>query len=270
MLWTAPPPARKCPKSGRRRGVRLTTAGRELLPGVRRNLIELLETLAYAREGARTYRGRIRIAAIPSTGSLVLPLLVRCFREHYPQARFEILDSITENPRIIELVLAGDIDMGLGNPPLPDQPVGFVELTRDRMCAAVDKTGPLARKRALTWAMVAREPLILTADRSYVRFLTDTTFAKIGISVRPAFEASLISTALGMVRAGLGVAVLPETALRTGNIDGVDVKPLTQPSVHRPLGFLVAPNRVLPPVAQKFIDLSRGAKTILGKAMISR
>jgi DNA-binding transcriptional LysR family regulator len=66
----------------------------------------------------------------------------------------------------------------------------------------------------------------------------DDGFAKVGISKHPHQEVSLITTAVGMVKAGLGIAVLPNSAAALCNLDGVRVEPISEPKVHRNLGLV--------------------------------
>jgi len=86
-----------------------------------------------------------------------------------------------------------------------------------------------------------------------VRLLIDQTFAAIGVSKRPVTEVSLITTAVGMARAGVGVSVLPLAAARACNLVGLRTLSITEPTVRRPIGFLFRSMSVIPPAARAFV-----------------
>jgi DNA-binding transcriptional LysR family regulator len=111
----------------------------------------------------------------------------------------------------------------------------------------------------LRWLDLVDIPLIGMSYQSHWRLLVDQAFAQIGVSKRPHVEVSLITTAVGMVRAGFGVAVLPSTAAGVCNLAGVRVLPLSGPIITRPLGFLYRSMTSLSPAATRFMAFAESA-----------
>jgi DNA-binding transcriptional LysR family regulator len=241
------------------RGVTMTTAGRELLPTVDRLLTELNETLANVLSGTAPRGGRVTLACVPSAGSLYLPPLIASFTRQHPTVRIEVRDAMTENREIVRMVRAGDIDYGIASP-MPDAPeLRFRHLYDDELVAVLPPWHVSGGQKHITWDQLGALPLVGMASHSYLRLLIDQTFAAIGISKRPVTEVSLITTAVGMARAGLGAAVLPLRAARACDLTGVITLALVDPTVRRPIGFLYRSMAELSPATKAFMKHALGS-----------
>lgn len=240
------------------RGVTMTTAGRELLPTVDRLLTELNETLANVLSGTAPRGGTVTLACVPSAGSLFLPPLIASFNCQHPTVRIDVRDAMTENREIVRMVRSGDIDCGVASP-MPDAAeLQFRHLYDDELVAVLPQSQFTSGRRNITWNELGALPLVGMASRSYLRLLIDQTFAAIGISKRPVAEVSLITTAVGMARAGLGAAVLPLRAARACDLTDMSTLGLVEPTVRRPIGFLYRSMAELSPAAKAFMKHALG------------
>ena len=99
----------------------------------------------------------------------------------------------------------------------------------------------LSRRIELTEAgrEVAVEPLVLMQAGTGLRAISDRAFAALGERVDAVQEVAQVSTAIGLVEAGLGLAILPSYARTTG----IAAVPLTEPVVHRDIVALTAVGR---------------------------
>jgi LysR family carnitine catabolism transcriptional activator len=234
------------------RGVSITTAGRELLPTVDRLLTELNETLANVLSGTAPRGGSVTIACIPSVAGLYLPPLIAGFNARNPSIRIHIKDAMPENRGILGMVRSGEIDLGVASPMQEAPDLQFRRLYDDELMALLPVEHHASRNDVITWEELGAIPLIGMAYQSMVRLLIDKTFAEIGLSRRPVSEVSLITTAVGMARAGLGVAVLPWTAAKICDLTGLKTLALVEPIVRRPIGFLYRSMAELSPAAKAF------------------
>lgn len=235
------------------RGVTMTTAGRELLPTVDRLLTELNETLANLLSGTAPRGGTVTVACIPSAGSLFLPPLIADFNRLHATVRIDLRDAMTENREIVRMVRSGDIDCGVASPMPEAGELQFRHLYDDELVALASPDWAGERGDSLTWKELSTLPLIGMASNSYLRLLIDQTFAAIGVSKRPVAQVSLITTAVGMARAGVGATVLPLRAARACDLGGVRMLALAEPSVRRPIGFLYRSMAELSPAAKLFL-----------------
>ncbi|ALG75252.1 LysR family transcriptional regulator [Azospirillum thiophilum] len=236
-----------------KRQVVLTQAGRDLLPALQRVLSELEAVMDAGHDLAGLRRGSVSVATLPSVAAGLLPLAIRRFAADHPNIDVKVSDVVAE--RIIQLVKAEEVDFGIGSRVGPDRDVEVIDFLSDRMCAFFPVDHPLAGRRPLLLKEVAAFPLILTARGTSVRSLLERVLEKEGLEIGLACEANYMSTAVGMVRAGLGISVLPESAVDSANCDGIAVEPIRTPGLVRRIGFIRKANRSLSPAAERFTQL---------------
>jgi LysR family carnitine catabolism transcriptional activator len=202
--------------------------------------------------------GTVTVACVPSAGSLFLPPLIASFQRQHPTVRIDVRDAMTENREIVRMVRSGDIDCGVASP-MPDAgELQFRHLYDDELVAVLPPGCTRAGQKKITWSELGALPLVGMASHSYLRLLIDQTFAAIGLSKRPVTEVSLITTAVGMARAGLGAAVLPLRAAQACHLTGVRTLALVEPAVRRPIGFLYRSMTELSPAAKAFMKHAQG------------
>ncbi|WP_159943188.1 MULTISPECIES: LysR family transcriptional regulator [unclassified Nocardiopsis] len=216
------------------RGVRLTRAGRLLLPHVERALQDLRQGLA---ELTGAEEGRVALTFLPTLGVEVVPALLRGFRAEHPRVRF----SLTQEPwaQSLRRVAEGGADLALTSP-LPSGPeLASATLHTQMLRLVVPEGHPLTREAASGRIAVARasaEEFILLKPGRGVRHLTDRLSEREGFTPRVAFEADDIATARGLVAAGLGVSVLP--ARPKGPLSGTAELTVHGADARRPIGVV--------------------------------
>ncbi|HYG86804.1 MAG TPA: LysR family transcriptional regulator [Azospirillum sp.] len=236
-----------------KRQVVLTQAGRDLLAPLQRVLFDLEAVMNASHDLAGLRRGSVSVATLPSVAAGLLPIAIRRFTADHPNIDVNVSDVVAE--RIVQLVKAEEVDFGIGTRVGPDRDVEVVDFLSDRMCAFFPDDHPLAGRRPLLLKDVATFPLILTARGTSVRTLVERALEKEGLEIGLACEANYMSTAIGMVRAGLGVSVLPESAVDAASCEGIGVEPIRTPGLIRKIGFIHKTNRSLSPAAERFVQL---------------
>jgi DNA-binding transcriptional LysR family regulator len=233
------------------RTVALTRMGADLNPVIGQLLREIEGVIFNTRALAARSRGIIRVAALPSLCSTLLPVALARFRALHPGVSVVLRDVVAQ--RVVALVKAGEVDFGVGSAPdgVPD--VRFSPLLSDRMVVAFPAGHPLEKSKTVKLKQLVHVPLVLTAADSSVRKLVDGAFASIGHLVTPAYEATYMSTASGMVKAGLGATILPSSAIQMGELAGLVTRPITHPAIRRDLGILDQSGRSLSPAADGFL-----------------
>ncbi len=116
-------------------------------------------------------------------------------------------------------VREGLVDFGICARDGDEPDLDYEDLFQDDLQVVFRPRHPLADLKRITVDDLVRHPLILTNRGSSVRSVVERAFAANGLTVTPACEASYMSTAAALVRAGLGVAILPSTALETRSSD---------------------------------------------------
>jgi DNA-binding transcriptional LysR family regulator len=193
------------------RAVHLTPFGRELVPPFTKLLDDLDLILDHAQERAAGRHEIIRVACVPSIAATVLPKLIADFRCKRPLVDVALKDVVWK--RVLAMVRAEEVDLGIAPADVDDDDLNITKLMEDRMHAVFPRGHPLARLRRLTLDEVSRYPLVLTGKDSNVRSTIDAAFGERGGLAMPVSEVTQAASAVGMVRAGFGVTILPSTSM---------------------------------------------------------
>ena len=203
------------------RGMALTDAGRTFLPYAERAVIALRSgTEAVAAIGMGT-AGELAIGAAPAVSTYVLPALLDRFVHEYPQVRLLVRTGHSEE--IVEMVLRSEVQMGLVRE-LRDGRVVSRPLYEDELVLVVPGTHPFARRGTVPLEWLAGERLIFFDRTSSYYDLTNAMFREAGVTPRGAIELDNIDAAKKMVEQGLGVALLPNTAITDEVVRGALVR----------------------------------------------
>ena len=226
--------------------VSLTEAGDAFYAANRNLLADLDAAVERAASVARGASGRLRVGYMTFAAAELMPEAARRFRALRPQAELELryLPTLAQ-----KLSLArGDIDVALMLGPLEHADFATLTLTAAPLTVFFAESHPFAALENLTLADVAREPAIVGHREAwnFYRERIDEAFALSGFSLRVAFEAPDLVGILGLVRAGLGVTVLPRTMRRfrpagvaAHDINGDATRILTLAAWRRPANALV-------------------------------
>jgi len=235
------------------RALALTPIGRDFLPQARRLLGELAAALAEIRESGKALRGEIAIACVPTVGVQYLPRIIQLFSARHPGSRIRILDHASF--RVAEAVLRREAEFGITQQGAYDPELASVPLLKDRFVLVCRHDHALARKKRLAWRELLPHALIYSGQESGNRQLLDGALGATGTQLKASYEVQRSSTAVGLVAAGVGVAVVPELAMQEGAYPELRVIPLVDPVVSRSLVLLKRRNAWLTPPAQALYDL---------------
>jgi DNA-binding transcriptional LysR family regulator len=235
------------------RSVQLTRVGRDLLPVFQRLLASFDAAIASANDLADKRNGVVRVATLPSFGATRMPEFISKFKKLYPRITFVLRDAV--NSTVREMVKNEEVDLGIAHREQMPTELAYIDLFEDRMHAVYLADHPLAKIRSIKINAIARYPLVLMDQQTSVRTLVDQALLAAGQTVVPACEATYMSTAIAMVRSGLGVAVLPSTAIEPGFYPEVHSRPIQDRSLVRKICVLMRKNASLQPAAESFLEL---------------
>jgi len=234
------------------RSVKLTRIGQQLSPVVQRILRDIEGVVHHAHEMAAGIRGTVAVAAIPSACAMLLPRIIASFRAEHPGITVSLKDVTTQ--RVLAMVKNEEADFGIGSFTDADPTIRVTPLFTDHMRVVVPEDSPLARKRKVRLKDLVNLPLILMDPQTSVRMIVDRAFESIGHLPTPAYEVTYMSSAAGMVKAGLGVAFLPSAAMEMAGFSGLTSRVVDHPGFTRRIVAVQRSGRQLPPAAAKFLD----------------
>ena len=206
-------------------------------------LLENVETmLADIDKVSEERTGLITVATVPSAACHFMPEVIRQFHRRYPRVRIRLIDSSAGN--VIDAVARSQADFGIcvaGN--LPSE-IEFFPLVEDVYVAACRKDHPVAQKSHLTWQAFYQQDYISLDKTSGNRNLLDRMLGDI-IPGRPSVcETRHVTTMLGMVEAGIGIAAVPAMSMPTSEHTLLTHLPLVAPEVKRTVGLIRRRGRI--------------------------
>ncbi|HSV60417.1 MAG TPA: LysR family transcriptional regulator [Variovorax sp.] len=247
------------------RRVELSEAGRDLYPFSQRMLRELEEAVHSVGELRDKKKGLLRVAAPQMMACTLMPQVIAAYRQRYPDVEVQLADTVPE--QMHERVLSAQVELAIGPDGAAPPELARRPLLRDRHHFICQPQHPLARKKQLRWRDLAGLPFI-APTHDFMRRL-EPELAAAGLSlplVQPVHQVSYMSTALGLVSAGLGVTACPSYAAPMVQGHGLVMRPLIDPVFYREVCIYSAAARSLSPAAQSFVefieDFVKGAKSV--------
>ncbi|MBX9798491.1 MAG: LysR family transcriptional regulator [Burkholderiaceae bacterium] len=211
------------------RSVALTPAGSALLPEAQRILQQTAALPDLMRRAASGASGRLSLAFVSTADYSVLPHFLREFREAYPQVEIDLREATTDVQ--LDELTQGRIDVGLLIPPLPDKArlqLDYLPVLSEPLILAVPKGLNAVRgKQTVALQAVAELPLIIFPRRIAPAFHDAilACYRDAGLTPHIGQEAIQMQTIIGLVSAGMGIALVPQSVSNLKR-PGVDYKAL--------------------------------------------
>lgn len=235
------------------RSVRLTPAGQEILPLLRRLLEEMDSSLLGMIALGERQAGRLTVASIPSATVRFLPEVLERFALEYRNVRVRILDlSATE---CAEAVRTGEAELGITLPVTADNDVVFEPLADDPYGLVCRKDDALAALAEPAWSDLVGRRLVTVHLGSGNRTALEAGLARAGIELRWFYEVTRLTSAIALVQAGLGPSVLPRLACEGPEARDLVWRPLKGAEINRTIGVLRRPGATLSPAANRLLAL---------------
>ena len=153
----------------------------------------------------------VTVAAVPTATRSLLPRAIQAFRDQGFDGRIRINDLSAND--VLEAVASGAADFGVNFIGGQEPGLDFRVLADDPFVLAVPRGGELDVDRPVEWADVDPSGFIAVWKGSGNRMLIDSALAHARENVGWAYEVRHLSTALGLVEAGLGVTAVPASAM---------------------------------------------------------
>jgi DNA-binding transcriptional LysR family regulator len=234
------------------RSVSVTSVGREFLRTVDELLDNLDGSILAIRGTTATYTSSVTVACVPSTVYYFLSEALRRFGERYPKIRVKIFDASANDA--LAAVVGGVADIGLNFVGSQEPEIHFAPLRIERFVLACRKDHPLAKRKSVSWSELTNQTYISVSQRSGNRVLIDQALGELPFRPTPVYETQHVTTALGLVEAGLGVAVVPSLAMPNREHLLLASVPLEAPVVSRTVGLIRHRGRSLSPAASQLYD----------------
>lgn len=236
------------------RNVDLTSEGEAFLNIVKSLLPETERALEMMRDQAVLKRGKVAIAALPTICSSILPALIETFHAAHPD--IELIIEDVANATCIEQVRQRRMDFALCAATFQGGELVMETLASDRFHFVCHPRHPLAGRRRLTHTEVQQAfPIIVYDQASSIRQHLDAAIYP--LHWRKSYEVNNLSSAAGLVAAGLGATIVPTLGVRQFQVFGLRIIPIDLPLERRGICLLRHKHREPSLAAAAFMQVVR-------------
>ena len=238
------------------RRVTLTPAGEAFRRRIQDVVTELDDAAGDVASVAAGLSGRIRVGFVSSASYSTIPEAIRVFRERRPRVEL-VLSPLTSGEQV-EQLLDGELDLGVLRDPGEVPGLVLERVSTEALVAVVPEIHPLASREEIRPQDFQGEPMILFPYRLMPGFVARVLdlFDTAGVSPNVVQQTIHQETVLGLVAAGLGLSILPESVQRF-QMPGV----VTMPIAGHPQTSLFASRMAsLSPAVEEFLHCLRAAE----------
>jgi DNA-binding transcriptional LysR family regulator len=240
------------------RSVALTAEGQVFAESARRLLRDAEQAFGDVRDHAARRRGRVSVAVLPSLAAGWLPALLARFHAAHPGIALDVADVLSE--ACIEQVLSGRADFALASTRSESTELRTEPFCSDDFHVVCRRDHALATRRRLSLADLAPFPIVQLARSSSVRqYLEAAIYPS---QLRTVMELDQLSTVAGMVKAGLGLSVVPTLTLFHFESDELVTLPLQAPGLRRQEFIVRRRDRALSSAAQALHEAVLAARPL--------
>jgi len=218
------------------KNVQLTEVGKQVVVRARRMLDESDEIIALARNNTDPFAGKLKMGLIPTIGPYLLPRVMQKLRKALPHLGLMLYEHQTE--ALLKRLRDGEIDLGILALPIAQEGLESRTLYEEAFTLAVPNQHPLSAKTTVKLQDLKGQTLLLLEDGHCLRDQALEVCSRIDVKEAEDFRATSLETLRQMVVAGLGVTLLPETAVESpfGSQRGLCIRHFAKPAPSRTVG----------------------------------
>lgn len=237
-----------------RKKVALTAAGRDVYAECKEIVDRFRALEARLQQPLAAISGTVRVATVYSVGLHEIPRYIKEFIKTHPQVNIRLEYSRTD--KVYEACLNNTIDFGIVALPQRRPQIEIVPLREEQLLIVCSPEHALARRKRVSIAKLAGEPFIGFERDIPTRKAIDRLLKQHRVSVNYAMELDNIETIKRSVEVGIGLSILPESAVaqevRTGMLKAL---PFLEGSFTRTLGIIHRRGKAFSAAAQEFMGL---------------
>jgi DNA-binding transcriptional LysR family regulator len=194
-----------------RRTVKLTEAGEVFVEEARATLARARQAADRVQKAARGEVGRLRIGFVSSAALEIVPGIVVEFRRQRPGVTLELINLRTVSQ--VKGLLGKTVDIGFLRLPLSNDQLSITVIHREEFAVILPKGHRFAKLKTLRIAQLRNEPFIAYGRRWAPGFFDSIMqlCTREGFSPNIVQETGEMYTAIALVAAGAGIAILPQS-----------------------------------------------------------
>jgi DNA-binding transcriptional LysR family regulator len=195
-----------------------------------------------------------RLASVPSMSNVMVPRALHRLRGDFPDIAIDL--DIVKVQEAQDYLLLGRCELVVLSYGFEHPGIAMVPLAVGSLRCIVARDHPLAAQEVVSAAEIARHPLVgVSPDDPYGRNATEM-FRRAGIAFEMTMTVRFGVTTTGLVRAGLGIAIVDQFAVAGGDLPGVKVLRIREPTRFEPV-VAVRADRPLSRHGERLLKLLR-------------
>lgn len=210
---------------------KLTSHGEAFLPRALKILDEVDSAKREASEAKSLLRGTVTVGVLPTIAPYLLPAVMATFTQKFPGVEIVIQEDTTA--RLLKLVLACEIDFAIASLPIRDERLEVRELFSEELLIALPPGHALTHKQTLTARDLKGERLIVMQEGHCLGDQVLGFCDRLGMQHRISFRSAQLETIQSLVRAGLGISLIPAMAVHASRSDAPEYRSLRPPRPSR-------------------------------------
>jgi DNA-binding transcriptional LysR family regulator len=244
-----------------KRTVRLTDAGRVFLAEAHATLARAQQAVERAQKADRGEIGRLRIGFVSSAALAIVPAIAVAFRRQFPGVTLDLMNLRTSSQ--LKSLVDKTIDVGFLRLPVAHDQLDITVIHREPFVVVLPTDHALAKRKQIRLSDLRAERFVAYGRRwapgfydAVVQMCTSQ-----GFSPNITQETGEMYTAIALVAAGAGVAILPKTVVLAQS-QGMVMKPLPLAAGVSEIAIAVR-KKDRSPLVDSFVQLASGLGKII-------
>ncbi|CAM3796472.1 hydrogen peroxide-inducible genes activator [Polynucleobacter arcticus] len=221
-----------------RQNVAITPIGLEILERAKTILASSQDLVEYADAAGKPMAGTIRLGVIPTIAPFLLPNVMPDIRTRFPDLKIALREDLTAN--LLSRLVDHQLDFALIALPYETDGLMVKELFIDEFWVVAREEDPVLKGKEIHLPAKMAERLLLLEEGHCLRDHTLQACKRPDIRNADSMEATSLLTLLQMVESGMGIALLPEMAVKGGLLNGSTLiaRPLAPPTPKRVIALV--------------------------------
>ena len=218
--------------------VALTAVGKEVVARARQVLAAAEDLRDFASDASRPMQGQLRLGVIPTIAPFVLPTVMPALREKFPQLQLALREDLTAH--LLERLRDRQLDFALIALPYDTDDLRVQPLYKDKFWLVGREQDPAITGKAIQLSSAWTKRLLLPEEGHCLRDHALQACRTAEVASVDGMEATSLLTLVQMVASGMGVALLPEMAIKSGLLQNLSLKamPLANPAPKRVIALV--------------------------------
>jgi LysR family hydrogen peroxide-inducible transcriptional activator len=195
-----------------KRDARPTSHGEAFLKRALRILAEADAVRRDAEDARQLLGGSLTIGVIPTIAPYLLPAAITEFTRRFPNVELIIHEETTA--RLLKLLHNHEVDLALLSRPFPERHLRVLPLFTEELLLALPPDHHLGRKRSIRPQDLGGERLIVLKEDHCLGDQVLGFCNREGNHPGVSFRSAQLETLQSLVRAGMGISLIPEMAAR--------------------------------------------------------